>query len=149
MHQSGKAGQEIDRDVWWSSTDIDGAHIISAGCAEVLEVLEDRPPTWAEAALTAEQVTALLAPYHPGAAEAAAAWAAARLHVAHEAGGLAIRTPGPEYRRLGRIGRDYWAGNVHSKPYSVVTGGSEYSTREETLDSLPLDPVATAEATRR
>jgi hypothetical protein len=99
MHQSGRAGREIDRGAWWDSSDIDGAHIIPAGCAEIVEVLEDHPPAWTAAALTASQVTELLAPYHPGAAEAARAWLAAGLHVSYCHGGLAIRTPRPRTAR--------------------------------------------------
>jgi hypothetical protein len=130
--------------LWWTSTDIDGAHIIRADYAEVVEVLEDYPPTWQEAALPVEQVTALLTLHHAGAAEAAVAWAAAGLHVAHEVGGLTIRTPGPEYRRVGQVGRDYWAGNAHSRPYEAITRDGEYSSDRRTrrLDALPLDPVA-------
>ncbi|KAB1922696.1 hypothetical protein F8271_31155 [Micromonospora sp. ALFpr18c] len=56
MNQRGRAGDEVLRDCWWPSTDIDGAHIIAADCAEVIKALEDIPPTWTAAALTAEQV---------------------------------------------------------------------------------------------
>ncbi|MDM4723357.1 hypothetical protein QTQ03_28545 [Micromonospora sp. WMMA1363] len=44
MNQRGRAGDEVLRDCWWSSTDIDGAHIIDADCSEVIEILEDIPP---------------------------------------------------------------------------------------------------------
>jgi hypothetical protein len=61
-----------------------------------VEILQDEPPTWKEAALSAGQVTELLAPHHPGAAEAAAAWAVAGLHVSwYGLGDLALRTQGP------------------------------------------------------
>jgi hypothetical protein len=143
MHQSGRAGREVLRDTWWDSGDIDGAHIIRADCAEVVEVLEDHPPMWDAAALTAEQVTGLLAPHHPGAAEAVRAWAAAGLHVSYCHGGLAIRTPAPERRKVGHIPRDYWNGNKFTKPYEAVSG-EDKSWRNRALDRLPLDPVAAA-----
>lgn len=143
MNQSGRAGDEVLRDCWWSSTDIDGAHIIDADCAEVIEVLEDIPPTWAAAALTAEQITDLLAPHHPGAAEAATAWIAAGLHVSHTHGGLSIRTPAPEYREIGHVPRDYWNDNRFTKPYEAVVDPKR-SWLNRKLDALPLDPVAAA-----
>jgi hypothetical protein len=128
MNQHGRAGAEIDRGSWWSSTDLDGAYVLPADAVEVLEVLRDHPPTWHAAALTAEQVSALLASHHPGAARAAAAWSAAGLHVAHAPDGLVIRTPGPRYRRVGRIGRDYWFGNVYSGRYEVNRSGDHPDT---------------------
>jgi hypothetical protein len=143
MHQSGRAGAEVLRDCWWSSTDIDGAHIIKADCAEVIKVLEDFPPTWAAAALTADQIADLLAPHHPNAAEAATAWLAAGLHVSHTHGGLAIRTPGPEYRTIGHVPRDYWNGNRFTKPYEAVVD-PERDWLNRRCDALPLDPVAAA-----
>jgi hypothetical protein len=145
MHQSGRAGREIDRGSWWDSSDIDGAHIIPAECAEIVEVIEDHPPTWDAAALTASQVTELLAPYHLGAAEAAQAWLAAGLHVSRCHGGLAIRTPAPEYRKVGEVPRDYWKGNTYSKPYEAVPDERHFYTNRK-LDRLPLDPVAAAPA---
>ncbi|SCL21267.1 hypothetical protein [Micromonospora aurantiaca (nom. illeg.)] len=145
MNQHGRAGDEVLRNCWWSSTDIDGAHIIDADCAEVIEVLEDIPPTWAAAALTVEQITDLLAPHHPGAAEAAAAWIAAGLHVSHAHGALSIRTPGPEYREVGQVPRDYWNGNQFTKPYEVVVD-PERSWFNRKLDALPMDPVAEVRA---
>jgi hypothetical protein len=144
MNQRGRAGGEVLRDSWWSSTDIDGAHIIAADCAEIVEILEDIPPTWAEAALSAEQITALLAGHHDGAAAAAVAWIAAGLHVAHGHGGLDIRTAAPQRRLVGQIRRDYWQGNQFVKPYEVVVAeGKEWNNRR--LDALPLDPVAATE----
>jgi hypothetical protein len=138
MNQHGRAGRPVDRDVWWSNLDIDAAKILDAKDVEVVEVLEDFPPTWEAAALGAQAVAEMLAPYHPGAAEAAEAWAAAGLHLSHGHGGLEIRVPGKPWRIVGKVGRDYWKGNIHSKPYEVVLG--EYSTVR--LDALPLDPVA-------
>lgn len=44
MIQWGIAGREIDRDSWWTSTDIDGAFIISADKVEVLEILTEVAP---------------------------------------------------------------------------------------------------------
>lgn len=147
MNQRGRAGREVDRDVWWSSTDIDGAHIIGADCVAVVEVLENYPPTWAEAEMSVEQVTAMLAPHHAGAAEAAAAWASASLYVSIEHGDLVIRSPGLG-RRIGQIGRDYWAGNTYSKPYEVIIKDAEdfYNRQTRRLDSLPLDPLAASRA---
>lgn len=145
MHQSGRAGREVRRVDWWSSTDIDYAYIIDAEDAEIVEILEDRLPFWAEAALSAEQVTALLTPHHPNAAEAAAAWEAAGLLVTEDVDGLIIRTPAPERRRLGRIRRDYWQKNRHVKPYEVITDPNDSMWASGTkLDTLPLDPRAAA-----
>jgi hypothetical protein len=143
MHQSGRAGREIDRSAWWDSSDIDGAHIIPAGCAEIVEVLEDHPPTWDAAALTASQVTELLVPHHPGAAEAVQAWLAAGLHVSYCHGGLAIRTPAPGRRKVGELRRDYWQGNKFTRPYEAVPDEQHLYTNRK-LDHLPLDPVAAA-----
>lgn len=143
MEQRGRAGEEVLRDNWWTSSDIDGAHIISTECAEIVEILNDVPPTWDEAALSASQVAALLAPHHPGAAEAAAAWESAGLHVSWWARGLAIRTPAPEYRMVGRVPGDYWKGGALSRPYEAIAGEDLYQ-RERKLDRLPLDPVAAA-----
>jgi hypothetical protein len=146
MHQQGREGKEIDRGSWWDSSDIDGAHIIDAGCAEIVEILEDHPPTWKEAALSAAQVTELLSPNHPGAAEAAAAWEAAGLHVSwYSRGDLAIRTPGPEYRMVGIVPSDYWKGGAFTRPYEAVPvddPGKSHLRRQ--LGALPLDPVAAA-----
>jgi len=138
MSQHGRAGAEVDRGSWW----IEG-HRVPAAAVKILEVLEDHPPTWRAATLTTERVTELLAPYHPGAERAAAAWTASGLHVVQARDGLEIRTPGPEYRRVGRVGRDYWFGNVHSDPYQVTLPNGE--VRE--LAGLPLDPVAAWDAT--
>lgn len=140
MNQRGRAGEEIRRDNWWTSSDIDGAHIIDADCAEIVEILDDEPPTWAEAALPADEVTRILAPHHPGAAEAAAAWEAAGLLVCRWARGLAIYTPGPEYRMVGRCPSDYWNRGTVSLPYEAIVGGDPLHYRK--LDRLPLDPVA-------
>jgi len=133
MHQHGPAGAEVDRGEWCTETER-----VPAAAVEVLEVLEDHPPTWHAAALTAERIVELLAPYHPLAERAAAAWTASRLHIAQERDGLVIRTAGPEHRRVGRIGRDYWFGNVHSDPYQVTLPDNDL--RE--LADLPLDPLA-------
>lgn len=140
MEQRGRKGEEVRRDTWWTSSDIDGAHIIDADCAEIVEILDDEPPTWAEAALPADEVTRILAPHHPGAAEAAAAWEAAGLLVCRWARGLAIYTPGPEYRIVGRCPDDYWNGGTVSRPYEAIVGGDPLHYRK--LDRLPLDPVS-------
>ena len=148
MNQRGQAGREVLRDCWRTSGDIDGAHIIDAGCAEIIEILEDHPPTWDAAALTAGQITDLLAPHHPGAAEAAAASINAGLLVAREPGGLAIRTPAPERRKVGYLRRDYWDGNRFTKPYeAVIDENREWLNR--TLDVLPPNPVAAAQNASR
>lgn len=39
----GHAGRWVNDD-WWTSMDIDGAHIVPAGHVEVLEVIEEVPP---------------------------------------------------------------------------------------------------------
>jgi hypothetical protein len=158
MYQAGRAGWQVDRGTWQISIDDERVIAVPAGCAEVIEVLEERPPTWEAAALTAEQVTALLATHHPGAAEAARAWAAAGLHVAREFAELVIRTPGPQYRRIGCIGIDLRRQRFNfedfnddhdrfSEPYQAIIQDSEYkySRRTLRLDALPIDPVAAAD----
>lgn len=45
MVQWGRAGRPVERDTWWTSFDIDGAHIIKAGKVEVIEILEEVSPT--------------------------------------------------------------------------------------------------------
>jgi hypothetical protein len=120
MNQHGYAGREVLRDCWWTSTDIDGAHIIDADRAEIVEVLEDHPPTWQAAALNSEEIIDLLAPHHPGAAAAVQAWLAAGLHIAHSRTGLTISTPAPQHRVVGCVPRDYWDDNRFTKPYEAV-----------------------------
>jgi hypothetical protein len=153
MLQAGLAGSQVDRGTWKIG---EGVIAIPADCAEIIEVLEDQPPTWEAAALTAEQVTALLAPHHPGAAEAARAWAAAGLHVAREYYELVIRTPDPQYRRVGCIGVDLrrlsrdendFDRYRFSEPYKAIIQDSDYkySRRTLRLDALPIDPVAAAD----
>jgi hypothetical protein len=145
MHQGGRAGGTVDRSAWGRSVDGEHGFTIPAGCVEVIEVLEERPPTWDAAALTAEQVTALLAPHFPEAA-IAGAWVAAGLHVGHEFGELIIRTPGPEYRRVGSIRRGHPDDSQFPGPYQVIIEDSPYpfSRRTRQLNALPADPVASA-----
>ena len=146
MNQRGRAGREVDRSAWWSSTDIDGAHIIRAECCEVVEVLEDHPPAWDDAALDPELVTGLLAPHHPGAAEAVQAWAGAGLHLSWCHGGIAIRTPAPERRLVGEVRRDYWKGKQFTLPYEAILDDQEWCPSRRKAGQLPLDPVAAAGA---
>jgi len=138
LNQHGPAGAEVDRS-WWSAE----AQRVPAAAVEVIEVLEDHPPTWLAAALTVDRIVELLEPYHPDAERAATAWIAQGLHVAQARDALVIRTPGPEYRGVGRIGRDYWFGNVHSDRYQATLPDNQL--RE--LAELPLDPVAAGEDT--
>jgi hypothetical protein len=145
MNQQGYAGREVLRDCWWTSTDIDGAHIIDADVAEIVEVLEDHPPTWDAAALTAEEVIDLLAPHHPGAGAAVQAWLAAGLHIAHSRTGLTISTLAPEHRVVGRVPRDYWDGNRFTKPYEAVID-PDHMWRDRPLYTLPHDPETAARA---
>ncbi len=44
MVQWGRAGREVERDSWWTSFDIDGAHIIDAANVEVIEVIDEIAP---------------------------------------------------------------------------------------------------------
>ncbi|MFJ6384733.1 hypothetical protein ACIQI7_32585 [Kitasatospora sp. NPDC092039] len=44
MIQWGRARREVERDSWWTCTDIDAAHIIPAEHVEVLEVLDEQLP---------------------------------------------------------------------------------------------------------
>jgi len=44
MHQWGRAGRPVERDSWWTSFDIDGAHIIDAAAVEVVRVLSEKDP---------------------------------------------------------------------------------------------------------
>ncbi|CAM5585282.1 hypothetical protein BOQ63_002285 (plasmid) [Streptomyces viridifaciens] len=45
MVQWGLAGHRVDRGTWWTSIDVNGAYIVMTPSVEVLEVLEDQPPT--------------------------------------------------------------------------------------------------------
>ena len=45
MHQWGRAGRPVDRDVWWTSYDIDAAHIVPAGHVRVTRILDETYPT--------------------------------------------------------------------------------------------------------
>ncbi|MGW2375382.1 MULTISPECIES: hypothetical protein [Kitasatospora] len=45
MVQWGLAGRRVDRSTWWTSIDVNGAYIVMAPSVEVLEVLEEQPPT--------------------------------------------------------------------------------------------------------
>ncbi|ARF77534.1 hypothetical protein HS99_0008775 [Kitasatospora aureofaciens] len=45
MVQWGLAGRRVDRGIWWTSIDVNGAYIVMAPSVEVLEVLEEQPPT--------------------------------------------------------------------------------------------------------
>ena len=156
MYQWGRDGHEVERDCWWSSFDIDGAFIIGAEDVEVIEVLEENPPFWAEAERTPEQAVELLAEHHRFAAEAVAAWAAAGLVFTVESRGLAIRTPAPERAMLGHIRRDYrqrearpglmvndWdAPQVYSGPYEAVIREHGGYPRTAQFAALPRDPFA-------
>lgn len=146
--QWGRAGKEVDRDSWWTSMDIDGAYILPAEHVQVVEVLEDIPPFWAQAVLPAQQVLDLIAPHHDGAEAAVAAWYASGLVVARSRNGLRIYTPAPEYRPVGELDRDYWDGaagrtNQYTKPYEAVVD-PQSSWLNKKLDHLPLDPIAAA-----
>jgi hypothetical protein len=44
MVQWGRAGRSVERDAWWTSFDIDGAHIIEADKVEVVKVLAEVRP---------------------------------------------------------------------------------------------------------
>ena len=44
MIQWGREGRPVDRSRWWTSFDIDGAHIIKASKVEVVRVLEEVLP---------------------------------------------------------------------------------------------------------
>jgi len=44
MVQWGRAGRPVERDAWWTSFDIDGAHIIEASKVEVIKVLAEVIP---------------------------------------------------------------------------------------------------------
>lgn len=69
MVQWGRAGRQVERDAWWTSTNIDGAFIVPAEHVEVLDVVRDNPPTWAAAAMPAERVVELFGPDAAGWAE--------------------------------------------------------------------------------
>lgn len=147
MQQSGSAGREVCRDHWATSRDAEYAHSLRAEDVEVVEILEEHSPTVAGAELDADAVTALLAPHHHGAAEAVAAWAAAGLHVSHGLFGLEIRSPGPQYRLVGRVDRDrhHRTRGQHNQPYMVVLRETlESSALDYTAvrKELPTDPIA-------
>jgi hypothetical protein len=106
MNQHGSTGQEVDRDAWWSSTDIDYAYIAPADAVEVLEVLEQVEPFWADAMLTADQAGEILAGL-PEVATRVAEWAAAGLVLARISSGLGIYSSAPERRPVGSVYRRY------------------------------------------
>jgi hypothetical protein len=62
MNQHGRAGRPAERDAWWTSFDIDGAFIIPAEHVEVLEILHESAPTFAGAALPADNVAVMFGP---------------------------------------------------------------------------------------
>ena len=62
MNQHGRAGRPVERDTWWTSFDIDGAFIIPAEHVEVLEILRESAPTFAGAALPADNVAVMFGP---------------------------------------------------------------------------------------
>lgn len=153
MNQHGSAGREIDRDVWWPSTDIDYALIVPADAVEVLEVIEQTAPFWADAELTAEQAiealagvpgkgeqhTAALAGV-PGLAETVTGWARAGLVLAHTRAALVIYTPAPERRPVGAI---YQRLNGTWIYEAVIDPDRTWRNRR--LLELPADPVAAAQ----
>lgn len=152
MNQHGSTGQEIDRDVWWSSTDIDYALIVPADAVEVLEVIERAEPMWADAELTAEQAiealagtpgrgeqhTAALADI-PGVAETVTGWARAGLVLAHTPSALVVYTPAPERRPVGAIYQRHNGTWI----YEAVINPDQ-TWRNQILKELPADPVAAA-----
>ncbi len=44
MVQWGREGRPVKRDAWWTSYDIDGAHIIKAEHVEIVEILDEVAP---------------------------------------------------------------------------------------------------------
>lgn len=117
----------------------------------MIEELESHPPTWANAALTDEEIHDLLVD-HAGAEDPTAvaqAWAAAGLLVVMTRYCMEIRTPEPERRLVGQIRRDYRSGPC-SRPYEVVVAEPErpydsvYNRKVRRLDGVPLDPIAAA-----
>lgn len=66
MIQWGRGGRPVERDSWWTSTDIDGAFIVPADHVEVLEVIRENPPTWAAAALPVDRAVELFGPAAAG-----------------------------------------------------------------------------------
>jgi hypothetical protein len=146
LHQGGQADAAVNCDSWRRSIDGEHGFTIPADCVEVIDVLQERPPTWDAAALTASQITELLAPRFAEAGEVVGVWESAGLHVAHEFGELVIRTPGPEYRRVGSIRRGYPDRDQFTGPYHAIEEDSPYpfSRRTRQLDALPTDPVAAA-----
>jgi hypothetical protein len=143
MQQSGSAGQPIRAGSWHSNYDLEISHHLDPDDVEVVEVLEDLQPMHADAAVDPAALIELLAPHHPGAAEAVTAWADAGLHLSLGTRGVEIRTPGSRYRLIGRIGRNFK--NEPVKPYVALLRGeqSRYHLGQEiTLATLPMDPVA-------
>lgn len=45
MHQWGRAGRPVDRDVWWTSYDIDAAYTVPAGQVRITRILDESYPT--------------------------------------------------------------------------------------------------------
>jgi hypothetical protein len=150
MQRYGAAGQPVRLGGWHSNYDLEISHHLDPREVEVVEVLEDLAPMHADAVVDPAVLIELLVPHHPGAAEAVTAWAAAGLHLSLGTAGVEIRTPGPRYRLIGRIGRNYAGEPV--KPYVALLRGedSRYCNGQEIEQkSLPLDPVAVVTAAQR
>jgi hypothetical protein len=144
MQRHGSAGKEVRFYPWASNSDVDASLSLRPEDVEVVRILEDLPPMHSDAAVDPAVLIELLAPYHPGAAEAVTAWAAAGLHLSLGTRGVEIRTPGPRYRLIGRVDRDYWNKNRLSKPYLALLHGERsrpYHGTELKQETLPLDPV--------
>lgn len=151
MVQWGRAGRDIDRDSWWTTTDIDAAFIVPAGHVEVLAVLHENPPTWAEAALPAGRVAELLGPD-------TASWAERGVIVVEHWQHYQVRTVDGEL--LGLVDRDHGTGELvvperfaglgWPVQYRAVISDDEMAPRSVPMPGgfVPVSPARTADAER-
>ena len=99
MVQWGREGCPVERDCWWTLADLDDAHIIAADRVTILEILDETPPTFASAALPADQVVELLG-------AAAATWAEQGILVIPRSEHLEVRANDGELLGLVDVDRD-------------------------------------------
>lgn len=142
MVQWGRGGRRIDRDSWWTSTDIDAAFIVPADHVDVLEVIADNPPTWAAAALGADRVVELFG-------TSAAAWPGNGVVVIDCRRHYEIRAVAGEL--LGLVDRDYQTGELTDPvQYRAVIVDDELAPRSVPMPGgfIPASPARTADGER-
>jgi MtN3 and saliva related transmembrane protein len=99
MVQWGRDGCPVERDCWWTLADLDVANIIAADQVTILEILDEAPPIFADAALPADRVVELLG-------AAAATWAEQGIFVIPRREHLEVRASDGELLGLVDVDRD-------------------------------------------